>query len=386
MVVPLLRLHNVVFLFKRGVNMGSKYVRRDTFRRPSIGGGLRPTRKGGPRGTIGHVSSGGFQPGPGGQLAISFAAHQARSRPRGEGNPGIYYGRKQINFIDKESGAILTNIFHVIQAIEGTWLSAACRAHGWGAVYGPEHGYGAYVECIVRREDGSCIWPPAAADKIKPGELFAIEIYKGRPEGKRRRKSAQAELFHSYRDRLEVDEPTIEIATVIGLVLDLVSNIFEPLAFFSIPFNMATVGRDPVAQMAELRAQCYAITAFVWREHEGKPLPLSRVFRYTMAYKRKAVEKAWNDSWARTTLELKDKFESERIRIYKEVAKNQGDVTRVGAIQLREYLKKRAKNEYVIPARHCDKLMESAGDSWKNRIPATIHPLWELYRKTKYPN
>lgn len=293
---------------------------------------------------------------------------------------------------------MLTNRFHVIEAIEGTWLSAACRKFGWGAEYGPEDGYGAYVEGIVRREDGSYIWD-AAADKIKPGELFAIEIYKGKSEKKPKRKEEGGKLSPDQEDRIQTKPPTIEIATAIGLGAEVVGQIFEGFGvfwgFLMIPFQMADLGKDPHLPMAAARAQCYARTAFVWREHERTPLPISKAFHHISKQPVQIdrdlwekMKKAWNDSWVEHTRDLRTKFDSARVKIYMEVSRKHGNVNAVSEIALRNYIKRMAEDKYGTSAQFCDMCLVEVTNSnwWRDNFPPTVKPLWETYRQTKYPN
>lgn len=314
----------------------------------------------------------------------------------GQGNPGIYLGRRQINFI--YDGVFHTGIFHVIQAIKGTWLSAATRQLGWGAVYGPEDGYGAYVEGIVRREDGSYIWD-TAADKIRPGELFAIEIYKGKSERKIRPKKYPS-LPDDQRESLQVKDPLIGIAEGAGLAVEIIAQIFGVVGlikgFVDIPFQMAYLGRDPHLFMAVARAQCYARTSFVWRKNEGVPLAVSKVFHplrdnpvQVDPNLFKKIEKHWRDSWIKHIRDLRMRFKSVYTKIYMEVSRKRGDVTAVGEIQLRKYLKKINEDKYGTASQYCDKLMKDvASANWlANSFPPTAKPMWEMHRRrTKYPD
>jgi hypothetical protein len=367
--------------------MRRKYDVKSTYKRPNTGSGLRPTAGGGPRGTLGQVKSIGLQPSGGHGSGISPAAQKITSHAIPNYNSGVYHGQRQVFFTDKKSGVMKTNLFHIIEAIEGTWLSAACREHGWGAEYGPEDGYGAYVEGIIRREDGSYFWPSSTADRIEPSELFAIEIYKGKPEKDRRRKSKPGKgIPDKNREKIEIDDPTIEMATIVGLAVEVAGNIFPPVALFvGLPLGLISMAKSGVVQIAELRALCYATTAFTWMEHERKPLPLSRVFQHTMHYKLKDVKKAWNSTWINTVNEHNKLIKSEYRKIYMEVSKAGGDVSGLGEVKIRKYIKAMKIKKHKTAAQYCDRLMDSSGEWWKNRFPATIKPIWELHRKTKYP-
>ncbi len=112
-------------------------------------------------------------------------------------NAGIDHGIIQLLFVDKKSGAIQTGYWHVIEAIEGTWLSEACKKFGWDKEYGPEDKYGALVEGVVRRTDGGYVgigimYPDA--DIVKPGELYAIQIYENQGKSKTRGKKPKPEI------------------------------------------------------------------------------------------------------------------------------------------------------------------------------------------------
>jgi hypothetical protein len=115
---------------------------------------------------------------PGRPPGISFTS---LAPVEGKGNPGIYLGVRPFGVVI--NGVPHIGNFHLIEAIEGTWLSAATRKFGWGAVYGAEQGFGAYVKGIVLRMDGSFIWGLPEADRIEPGERFYIKIYEGKDEG-----------------------------------------------------------------------------------------------------------------------------------------------------------------------------------------------------------
>jgi hypothetical protein len=74
--------------------------------------------------------------------------------PTSNGNAGIYRGKIQVHYTD-EKGIPSSKLFYAVEAVRGTWLSAVCRRLGWAAIYGPDQGYGAYVEGVVHKADGS---------------------------------------------------------------------------------------------------------------------------------------------------------------------------------------------------------------------------------------
>ncbi len=312
-----------------------------------------------------------------------------------EGNPG--------NYLRVGSGAVVIKgvkhwgNFHIIEAIEGTWLSAATRKLGWGKEYGPEKGYGAYVEGIVRRMDGSCIWG-AAANKIKPGECFAIKIYEGK--GERMPRRGLGTLPPDIAARLDPGGIGGEIANIVDLGVDVILDILvefnpilTPLAIAKQIFGSVTAvlrASNSNEARAAVRAQCYAITAFVWQEHEGNPLPLSSVFssRIKLWGLLSRVKEAWKDSWVTSTRELNTNFKKNATKFYMEVSRRGGnvDMTQLYVLPLRKHLKNGAVDKYKTAAQYCDKLMKDAAGYWKNKILSGEKWLWEVNRQVKYPN
>lgn len=312
-----------------------------------------------------------------------------QNTPKGpKGNPGIYLGKRQIRFV--YDGVMHTGIFHVIKAIEGTWLSAATRKFGWGKRYGPEDGYGAYVEGIVRNEDGTYIWD-ASADHIKPGELFAIELYEPATPGKKRKRiDGKPTLTPEQEEQLEPEDPTIELSTIIGLGVDIASQISDVVGVIATPYaifsGMASAARAGSSNesMAGIRAQCYAITAFTWMEHEKTRLPVSKVFNNVLPGLVKGIEKSWRENWDETKALLTQRFEDTYVKIYQDVVKKNGNPP--SEMQLRKHIMKKAQKKHGTPAQHCDKLLVSAAEYWKNLIQPQERQIWDYHRKTKYPN
>ncbi len=318
-----------------------------------------------------------------------------RLTPVRAGNPGKDLGVRPISF--KIGGWVRTGNFRVIQAIEGTWLSAAARKYGWGAVYGPREGYGAYIEGIVRREDGTPIWG-ADADKIRPGEYFAIAIYEGGSEGPRAKRD-KLELTPEQQGRIKIRGPSVGLAEAVGLSQEIVGQLLEPvgvvLAFAAIPMQMADLGRGPHPPMAVARAHCYAKTAFAWMEQGEKPLPVSSVFHYLrdspiVPHQElfPVVQKAWEESWRETIRKLEEQFNEARTKIYMEVSRRNGNTRPLSLSALRRFAKDSLQSEFQTAAAYCDKCLASVGDAnwWKNFFPPTVKPLWDLQRKTSYPD
>ena len=311
-----------------------------------------------------------------------------------KGNPGKYLGPRSRAVVIE--GVQHWGNFHLIEAIEGTWLSAATRKLGWGEVYGPEDGYGAYVPGIVRREDGSYISGPAA-DKIEPGERFFIKIYEGK--GGRMPRRGLGTLPPDIAARLDPGGIGGEIATIVDLGVDVILDILvefnpilTPLTIAKQVFGSVTAvlrASNSNENMAAIRAQCYAITAFVWQEYEGKPLPLSIVFSSRLlSGLLPSVEKAWTDSWNRSTRELNTDFKEKAKKFYMEVSRRGGnvDLSQLYVLPLRKHLNNRAVDKHKTAAQFCDTLLKDAASYWKNKITAGEKGIWEYHRETKYPN
>jgi hypothetical protein len=334
-----------------------------------------------------------------------------KAYPIGKGNAGLHEGKVKLRYLD-EIGRPQQDEFHKIKAVPGTWLSAACRRYGWGAIYGKKDGYGAYVEGVVRKEDGSFYQDapgPMKQDSIEPGQRFYIQIYHDRTGGRRSRPVDRDELPPKHQDRVKVDEPTMDFATKVGLGLDVTVAILDgvglaPLGHIMIPFQMATAGQEQWPLFAGLRAECYAVTAFNVQQYEGSDLPLSSMFRGQPKGKKYitrsgdgkspfldwligrelTLEEIWRYSWANTTTRIGVQFKKTLDELNQDISEEGG--TPVQALWLRRYIMKRCLKDYKNATNHCDAVMERAGKTWTGKFAASVRPLWERYRKrVKYP-
>lgn len=350
----------------------------NTFKRPTVSGGRRPTSAGRKGGVCGESLSN-------------------TTSLRKVGNPGEYLGLRQVRFKHEVLGWT-TGQFHVIRVVKGTWLSAATKKFGWGNVYGQKDGYGAYVEGIVRREDGSyaSTWENhSVADHIIPGQLFAIEVYRQKTDQNHRWKKELEKLSADSENIMKPNRNAmIGLASASGLTVDFLSNFSKLglLAYVSIIFNLKAVSHNPNVAMATVRARCYAATAFIWQEYQGAPLRVSRVYDREKWKKNlyRKIQDAWDESWKETNNKLEKWLTESYTKIYKEVTLKGGDVTAVGELQLRKHITRLEQERLGVntSAEYCDKLLEKFAGSnwWADGFPATVMPIWEYDRKTLYPN
>lgn len=259
------------------------------------------------------------------RIPLRASNPESESKTKASPNPGKYHGLRpiQVNI----AGVWHTWNFHIIEAKKGTWLSAATRKFGWGDVYGPEDGYGAYVKGVVRREDGSFIFGKAA-DQIEPGELFAIKPYTGKPisAGKKGRKLGPAEKkrlvellakeHNLVGEQLKILAKAIDIigktgdvatvAEIVGLigesgiiagaatVVSLVGTVLLPFGLHVAVFNKTKTSE----RMYNLRAIAYTITAFAFDQDipTGSRMTRRRWGGLVAKPEAKAHEKVWLES------------------------------------------------------------------------------------------
>ncbi len=315
----------------------------------------------------------------------------AKTQSVREGNPGKYYGRKQVNFII--NGVFHTGIFHIIEAIEGTWLSAATRKHGWGEVYGPKDGYGAYVKGVIRREDGSFI-SGVSADQIKPGELFAIKVFMGDPirTGEKRKKltpEAKKKLADLLAKEFELSGERLKTLTTVLDIIDYVDTAASlaeiagligesgVIAGAATGVSMATVFLFPVGaitalvnafeggeKMYGMRGIAYTITAFAF---DDKPVPTGslEMRRRADSNEKQRYDEAWKKarSSALRTLEQTAREQKVSIASYKAFLRAMGEDNR---------------------QKLCRSILEGLEGELKGRNPSMLIS-WRSNYKLEYP-
>jgi hypothetical protein len=274
-----------------------------------------------------------------------------------------------------ERGSKKKVAFQEVEAVEGTWLSAAARDLGWDAHYSKEDGYGAYNHLrggkpIVFTWDLSPVDEP---DTVWPGDSFLVklppesqevpgvkevvpEVAEGVPE-------EETDFEDVVEEGLKIGQKAATVGQILA-AFGAISAGATAIAFIAgwfltvIVFWMqAAEAHNANERRAALRARCYAFTSALF--DNAKHIGLSKVFT-TLYSESVSCGEAWETAWKESMPAVKMQLNSWHMDVNKHL-KEQG----LGPPTREEFLM--ALTEGKTSAEFCEDLMLS------DEVVSTLH-------------
>lgn len=284
---------------------------------------------------------------------------------RAVGNPGKFLGIEGIH-VEQPNGPAVLVMFQRVEAIEGTWLSAATQKLGWDAQFGKDRGYGAYVRGLVFREDD--LTQETDPDNIEPGEKFLVLLPPARQIGggeeERKEPSGKSSTLESSEETGELAERVEGIpdtwvqdalpwarggallssgasaAASFGILGTGAGAFAPPALLISFIFSLSNAYSAGTRLFAR---DAVAAAVAAWAFDEDKPPPPEGALENVRSYKPQRVpdyEKAWREA----VDEVWEEMPKQAIRHFESVDPPPANPI----VAYKEYLRRIAKDKYSL--------------------------------------